>query len=162
MPPTVHVVPGSPECPDIYIKVHPNRCLSLLTQSSVKVNRLLIHPYRMTNELQHDKWRHELEHDAESVFWLLLYWSMVVQPEECAEERIDAGSWGNLNGNHKSRHLLIQAVSQPEIMADNLIHSFYEPLRPLINDLATVFVVDSHWLPASDPRKDPYYITEAF
>jgi hypothetical protein len=47
-------------------------------------------------------------------------------------------------------------------MSYNLTHSFYEPLRPLIEDLAAILVNDSHWLPASDPRKDPFYITEAF
>ena len=107
MPPALHVVPGNPECPDIYIKVHPNRLLSFLTQSSVKVSRLLIDPYEVTNKSQDDKWRHELEHDAESVFWLLLYWSIVVQPEECAEERIDAGSWKDLNNNYTSRSRLM-------------------------------------------------------
>jgi hypothetical protein len=41
-------------------------------------------------------------------------------------------------------------------------HSFYEPLRPLIKDLAGILVLDRHWLPASNPRSDPYYVTEAF
>jgi hypothetical protein len=27
---------------------------------------------------------------------------------------------------------------------------------------AAILVNDSHWLPASDPRKHPFYITEAF
>jgi hypothetical protein len=41
----------------------------------------------------HGEFRHELNHDAESVFWLLLYWAMVVQPEgSFSKERIDAGS----------------------------------------------------------------------
>ena len=47
-------------------------------------------------------------------------------------------------------------------MTENFTHSFYKPSRPLINNLAAIFAVDSHWLPASDPRKDPYHITEAF
>lgn len=47
-------------------------------------------------------------------------------------------------------------------MSYNLTHSFYQPLRPLIVDLAAILVNDSHWLPASDPRKDTFYITEAF
>jgi hypothetical protein len=41
-------------------------------------------------------------------------------------------------------------------------HSFYAPLEPLIRDLAGILAVDRHWLPASDPRNNVYYINEAF
>ena len=158
MPTPYYVVPHIHKCPDIYAKVHPNR---VLTPPS-SAEQLFIEPHKVMNESQDDKWRHELEHDAESVFWLLLYWAMVVQPEKCTEERTDAGSWIGLNNNHTSRSRLIEAASLHHLMAENLTHSFYKPLRPLINNLAAIFVIDSHWLPASDLRKDPYYITEAF
>jgi hypothetical protein len=85
---------------------------------------------------------------------------MVAQPENSHKEKIHAGSWDDLNGNHESRERLIRSL--PDSMSPNLVHSFYEPLRPLIQDLAAILVIDSHWLPASDPRKDRYYITEAF
>jgi hypothetical protein len=45
---------------------------------------------------------------------------------------------------------------------DNLTHSFYEPLLPLIEDLAAILLIDSYYIDASDPRSDPYYVTEAF
>ena len=80
------------------------------------------------NGSQDDKWRHEIEHDAESVFWLLLYWAMVVQPKDYIKEMIDAGSWAQLNGDHMSRNLLIVLISKPGTMAKYLIHSFYKPL----------------------------------
>ena len=156
--PILPTVPKIPNFPDLHAKVHPDRVKTF--PSSVK--KLIIDPDEVVNESQDDKWRHELEHDAESVFWLLLYWAMVVQPEEFAEERIDGGSWSDLNKNYTSRSRLIEAASLPRRMAENLTHSFYKPLRPLINDLAAIFVIDGHCLPASDPRKDPYYITEAF
>jgi hypothetical protein len=35
-------------------------------------------------------------------------------------------------------------------------------LQPLIKDLAAILVIDSHWLKAPDPRKDTFYVTEAF
>jgi hypothetical protein len=47
-------------------------------------------------------------------------------------------------------------------MSSGLTHSFYKPLQPLIRDLAAILVIDSRWLPASDLRKNTYYITEAF
>jgi hypothetical protein len=105
-------------------------------------------------------WRHELEHDAESVLWLLLYLAMVAQPKNCPEEKINVASWDDLNGDHESRQGLI--ISLTSSMRRNLTHSFYNPLRPLIKDLAAILLVDSHWLPSSDPRKDRFYIPEAF
>ena len=159
MPPTPYVIPKIPNCPDLYAKVHPDRVKKFSSSGKRFIfdpdEDLVINPKKLMSESQDDNWRHELKHDAESVFWLLLYWAMVVQPEKCAKERIDAGSWGYLNGDHKSRYCLIRTVSQPETMADNLTHSFYKPLRPLINDLAAILVIDGHWLPAEDLRKDP-------
>jgi hypothetical protein len=107
------------------------------------------------------KFRHELNHDVESVFWLLLYWAMVVQPENGPKQKIAATTWSGLNGNHKDRDALVRCTLIGEF-PDNCIHSYYKPLEPLIKDLAAILVIDSRWLPDEDDRKDPYYITEAF
>jgi hypothetical protein len=116
----------------------------------------IILPNQIDNTSQ-GEFRHELNHDAESVFWLLLYWAMVVQPEgSFSKEKIAVASWCNLIRDHKSRQNLIRGDLSP------ITHSFYEPLLPLIEDLAAILVNDSHWLPVSDPQKDPFYITEAF
>ena len=106
------------------------------------------------------EWRHELEHDAASVFWLLLYWAMVLQPEKCHKEKVHAVSWGALNGNYELREDLMRTLQQSK--SSYFTHSFYNPLLPLIKALATFLIIDSHWLPDSDSRKDPSYITEAF
>ena len=148
----IGVFPGTPNSPDIYAKAHPDRVKKF--SSSTKI--FIIDPDLIENT-SHGEFRHELNHDAESVFWLLLYWAMVVQPEgSFPKERIHAGSWSNLNGDHESRQHLIGGLHS------HITHSFYKPLQPLIRGLAAILVNDSHWLPASDPRKDPFYITEAF
>jgi hypothetical protein len=89
---------------------------------------------------------------------------MVVQPEGTSfKEKINAGPWSLLNGNHGSRQDLLSAIlREGEGDLCEVTHPFYEPLRPLIVDLAAILLNDSHWLPASDPRKDRFYITEAF
>lgn len=152
----IGVFPGTPNSPDIYAKAHPDRVKKF--SSSTKI--FIIDPDLIENT-SHGEFRHELNHDAESVFWLLLYWAMVVQPEgSFSKERIDAGAWGLLNGDHISRQGLIGSIQIG--MDSHITHSFYKPLRPLIRGLAAILINDSHWLPASDPRKDPFYITEAF
>ena len=88
---------------------------------------------------------------------------MVVQPENYPEENIDMTSWSALNGDYMKREFLITLIRNlPESDSQGLTHSFYNPLLPLIKDLAAILVIDSHWLAESDPRKDPCYITEAF
>ena len=79
---------------------------------------------RWTNNKSHSEFRHKLNHDVESIFWLLLYWAMVVQPEgPSSKEKIDALSWVQLNGDHKLRHQLLRGE-----ISSNVTHLFYEPL----------------------------------
>ena len=154
MPPIPAFLPGIPNSPDIYAKAHPDRVKKF---PSGQAERILVDPDDLDRS-QGYSWRHELNHDAESIFWLLLYWAMVAQPEgTSSKENIKTASWCQLNGDHRSRQVLLWVG-----MSSKATHLFYEPLRPLIKDLATILVNDSHWLPVSDPRKDPFYITEAF
>ena len=54
-----------------------------------------------------NSWRHKLKHDAESVFWLILYWAMVVQPKKCPREKISMASWSNLNRDYIEREAFV-------------------------------------------------------
>ena len=154
-------VPKVPKSPERYAHNHPDRIKDFPEESKIlidpdKLNQLM-------NQSQDDGWRHELDHDVESVFWLLLYWAMVAQPEggKGDEGYIPADDWASLLGNFKQRNHLVWRLSSGD-MPDNLTHSDYKPLRPLISSLATILVVDRHWLPESDVRKRPGYMCEAF
>ena len=159
MAPVYARVPKIPDYPDSYAKVHPDRVKGFPSRAQEE-KKLAIDPDDIDVNEQDDGWRHELEHDSESVFWLLLYWAMVVQPEDCPEETIHSPSWGNLLGDSGDRQTFTEMLSKRT--PTNLTHSFYEPLRPLIMDLADILVIDRRWLPASDPRNDLYYLNEAF
>jgi hypothetical protein len=153
-------VPAVPKSPPCYASVHPDRIERFPEEEETFIN-----PRKLTNQPQEDHgWRHELEHDAESVFWLLLYWAMVVQPETLpGEEFIDAPSWALLLNDSNHRHNLIKTLcSEDASLPDNLTHSRYKSLQPLISKLAAILVVDRHWLPASDVRNHPEYLNEAF
>ena len=151
---TITIVPKTPNSPGPYAKAHLDHVRKFLI-----TKRTFIDP-EAVDDKSHDGWRHELKHDAESVFWLILYWAMVVQPKKCPWENIDMASWSNLNGNYKKRETLIMNLSYSD--SEGLTHSFYNPLLPLIKDLAAIILIDSHWFPESDPRKDPCYITKVF
>jgi hypothetical protein len=115
---------------------------------------------------QDNGWTHELDHDMESVFWLLLYWAIVTQPEGHPGGDIDAPSWTGLLGNFNDRHTLIGRLSSenPLDPPERLTHLGYKPLVPLICSRAAILVVDRHWLLKSDSdgRKHPRYLCEAF
>ena len=153
----ITIVPKTPNSPGPYAKAHPDR-----VRKFPITKRKFIDP-EMVDDEPHDEWRHELEHNAESVFWLILYWAMVMQPENYPEENIDMTSWSTLNGDYTKREFLITLIQNlPESDSQGLTHSFYNPLLPLIKDLTAILVIDSHWLAELDPRKDPCYITKAF
>ena len=102
------------------------------------------------------RWRHELDHDAESVFWLLLYWAVGAQPEGFQEEPINRVIWSGLTGPATSRNHLVKSE------LNDATHSAYERLVPLLDNLAAILAVDRHWLEPPDPRNDPEYLNEAF
>ena len=160
LPAVFAAVPGIPDSPGPYGEVHPDRVKKFPGSNE----EIIINPKRVGDESQKSqlkRWRHELQHDAESVFWLLLYWAMVVQPEECHKETIDLADWTSLLGNFETRERYVDSLSL-YATSFNITHPFYYPLRPLIQDLAAILVIDSHWLEAPDPRKDTFYVTEAF
>jgi len=151
------VVPQVPKFPKRYADAHPER----INEFPDKIGRLLLDPLEIENQPQDDVWRHELDHDVESVFWLLLYCAMVMQPAEGPQEEISIQSWSYLLGDVEDRETLVYRFKTRK-QPDKLIHSVYKPLWTLIKDLATILLVDRHWLPISDVRKRPEYICEAF
>jgi hypothetical protein len=150
-------IPEVPESPKCYAKAHSDRIDTFRNEIELEIN-----PRKLKNQPQDEGWRHELDHDVESVFWLLLYWAMVAQPAKGhIGSHIDLVSWGSLLGDsdHRGR-FVVNLASTP--MPKNLTHPAYEPLWPLISELAGLLEVDRHWLPGSSARKHPEYICEAF
>ena len=152
-----YYVPEVPKSPKCYAKAHPQR-INEFPQEIAE----LVDPRKQKNQSQDDDgWRHELDHDVESVFWLLLYWAMVAQPEGRPGVYVGMDTWTSLLGDFKARERLVVGLSAGD-PPNNLTHSVYEPLWPLISSLAAILVVDRHWLPESNVRKCPEYICEAF
>ena len=155
-PDYVPEVPTSPQC---YAEAHPKRIKDIPKEMKILVDPF--DPRKQTNQSPDDRWRHELDHDVESVFWLLLYWAMVAQPEGAPGEYLHAPTWTSLLGDFTDRERLV-IVLRSGSMPKQLTHSVYGPLWPLIRSLADILLVDGHWIPESNVRKRPEYICEAF
>jgi hypothetical protein len=144
-------IPEVPRCVERYEACHPDR----IEKFPYKLREFS--PVSMDGtELQ---WRHELDHDTESVFWVLLYWLITAQPEGEEKEPISAYVWAMFAGSANSRiHMLKGGLSG----LDDVTHSVFKSLRPMLAELARIINIDRHWIESSDPRKDPGYTNEAF
>ncbi|KAG8812918.1 hypothetical protein FRC19_002805 [Serendipita sp. 401] len=103
------------------------------------------------------EFRHEQRYDAESVFWYLLWWSLLAQPAEgYPVELIPSSTWSNLTGPEDDRHEIF-VVSNKNFR----LHSAYSKLAELLNSMRQHLLVDSQF--TKDPiKKRPDYLTEVF
>ena len=155
---SLFLVPEVPKSPKCYTSAHPKR----INDFPEEADEVIVDPRKLKNQSQDDGWRHELDHDVESVFWLLLYWAMVMQPAEGPPgEYINSSIWTTLLGNIAVRKGLVSLL-RTNVQPLNMTHSVYKPLLPLVGNLAAILEVDRHWLPKSNVRKSPEYICEAF
>ncbi|KAG9019787.1 hypothetical protein FRB90_007930 [Tulasnella sp. 427] len=79
------------ESPTQYAEAHPDRAHRFKCNPDYD-NLPIPKPSENSERAAKFQWRHELDHDVESVFWLMLYWAICAQPKECrdgAEERED-------------------------------------------------------------------------
>jgi hypothetical protein len=161
LPEGAALVPSVPDSPNEYSLKHPTR----INKFSTSKRRILDSEIVSSHSQQ---WRQELEHDVESVFWLLLYWAVVVQPKRLPKRKILPAEiipsivWGGITGNALYRNNLVRSLAQGFLSQLGVTHSFFKPLLPLIESLATFLVVDRHWLEPSDERHEPEYLNEVF
>ena len=145
------ILSAVPSSPETYTSNHPDRIQKFPIEEDMLVRK-------PSADSTNRKWRHELDHDAESVFWVLLYWAVAAQPEKLEKEKVVAATWANLTGSVDYRTLFLQSLGRNK----ELTHSVYQPLVPLLSDLADVLIVDRHWLDDSETRNDPEYVPEVF
>jgi hypothetical protein len=107
---------------------------------------------------------HYLQYEAESLFWVLLFWCMTAQPHAQAQwednpgkgfgTTIPAAHWNNLVGPEDVRHTNFIA----EFASSNL-HPAYSPFYGLIVQIGRHLRVDPEL--SSEPlRKEPEYLHE--
>ncbi|KAJ8514842.1 hypothetical protein ONZ45_g7680 [Pleurotus djamor] len=101
-------------------------------------------------------WRHDLEHDTESVFWVLFYWLMTAQPSKASKEFINNYVWTAFTTSWLSRDALLLHIPP------NAFHSSYAPAVTLVEDMAEVIRHDRYWLPEQDPQNRPEVALDAF
>ena len=98
-------------------------------------------------------WRHELRHDAESAFWLLVWWVVNAAPADGCTSKIPMELWSTLIGTTTD--------ARPLIIASNCLDPAYAPLSELLEELGRELKHDLHW--ATDtPYTHPEFLHEVF
>jgi hypothetical protein len=109
-------------------------------------------------------WYHELRHDVESVFWILIVWALELRPDNGGNTtEIPHGLWTTLVSTERRKNI-VDIVANPE--NQGWLDPKYQPMESLIEELAQHLLVDLHWLSTDKghPKemKDPSYLREVF
>jgi hypothetical protein len=113
--------------------------------------------YRLPNDIPHEPFKHELQYDAESVFWLLLWWAISAYPVDVAadDKIIDDRVWDALTKKQDAdRDPRERFVDQPVV---NILHPSYKPLERLLEDMAWQLCGDHEKGEAQLKKQDPGY-----
>ena len=98
--------------------------------------------------------RHELHHDAESAFWLLVWWVVnAAAPTDDRTSEIPIGLW--------AAFVDTKADNRPWNIASDCLDPAYAPLSELLDQLGQALESDLHW--ATDtPYTHPEFLHEVF
>ncbi|PVF98015.1 hypothetical protein CPB86DRAFT_705832 [Serendipita vermifera] len=117
------------------------------------------HPNELLWEEQDDykllePFHHKLRYDAESVFWLLLWWCMLAKPsgDQNLEDFISICRWYSFTGITSSLCRVIRGT----------LHAEYKPLESLLQSMVNHLAGDYDILDDSDIRKHDEYLHEVF
>ncbi|KAF8174547.1 hypothetical protein BJ912DRAFT_44745 [Pholiota molesta] len=142
-----HGVPGFPaiyeSVPQItaqvraaYTAAHPDRLIRFSDSIPLEFSRV--------GTADQNKFRHQLYHDAESAYWLLLRWAILAYPvDDDTPTEIFSELWGALTG--------IKTDIRPYSIQPDSLNPGYRELHQLLADVGGVFASDMHWA-----TKEPY------
>jgi hypothetical protein len=99
------------------------------------------------------QWRHELRHDAESAFWLLLWWVVNAAPADGCTSEIPIGLWGPLVDTTDDKRSLK--------VTSNDLDPAYAPLSVLLQQLGQALEHDLYWA-TETPYTHPDFLHEVF
>jgi hypothetical protein len=128
LPEGAALVPSVPDSPNEYSLKHPTRINKFSTSERIIFDSEIVRS-------QSQQWSQELEHDVESVFWLLIYWAMLVQPQPLSkrdilpDENINSAAWSDLTGDALGRDALVSIWRKGKFERASPIHSS-NPWRP--------------------------------
>ncbi|KAG8786972.1 hypothetical protein FRC15_010292 [Serendipita sp. 397] len=135
-----------------YEKLYPDR-----VQDFPKQSRPELVEVPPNQKVDPTEFQHKQCYDAESVFWYLVWWSLLASPAYVSpNEPIPPVTWSSLTGAKDSRHF---NFILPDTTFD--LHSAYSEFASLLEEMRTHLIADLQF--SKDPIKHrPDYLTEVF
>ena len=97
------------------------------------------------------EWRHELRHDVESVFWMLLHWVVVFRPsQDTKPPTIPLAFWSIFTAEIYRPSLVARVREKEGNEEDRWVHPELDPVWELIEQMAAHLDGEIHWLPKGD------------
>ena len=148
--PWYQMVPELSQKAHVYGDVFPDR----LTRFQCSPGSPDDHIVRVGARPDLSSWRHELRHDAESVFWLLVWWAVnAAAPTAGSTSKIPIGMWASLVDTNID--------IRPLNIASDSLDPAYAPLSELLNQLGQALKFDLHWATGT-PYTHPEFLHEVF
>ena len=119
----------------------------------VRFNPSSRHTVRIKGPIDLSAFRHELRHDAESAFWLLLYWVLNAAAVQGPTTPVPAELWVSFTGT--------QMDIRPLGIPAHALDPSYAPLSELLRQLGQALKSDLHWA-TQEPYTYPDFLHEVF
>jgi hypothetical protein len=154
-----------PQPPEPYANRFPERCQQFLDCQATRSTDILrrTDPHCSPGSFTLPTFRHELYHDAESIFWVMFYWVLLVKPaasatDSMADSRVPFLTWAEMQTSEGKDCIIGRAH---RFLAKNL-HPSYSGLAPLIASLLKYLKVDPFWFDPRSSRSHPEFVHECF
>ncbi|KAJ8469093.1 hypothetical protein ONZ45_g17007 [Pleurotus djamor] len=107
-------------------------------------------------------WDRTLYHEAESIFWILVYWALHVQPDGRNDHPLTNSQWEQLHGDWEVRDGLVASYAKSPNAVRRQLHPTFAPLGDLIHRLACLLKEDYYWVDQGSVRAHAEYVHESF
>ncbi|KAJ2922441.1 hypothetical protein H1R20_g14655, partial [Candolleomyces eurysporus] len=163
-----------PECPERYAHQHPDRSQKFAV---VPDKKLTVSPSSAKDRTH--PWRHQLHHDAESIFWVVVYWAILAKPAKSDMAMTPAQqnktttqlpappgpAWTPVfpPSERSDEEFIPPSIwsaltenweSRDELLSTfrrRALHPSYQSLHPLIRELASYLTTDPYWFGKYNP-----------
>jgi hypothetical protein len=137
-----------------YKALYPDRVTDFLPSEQPEESIIGVRVQNLPSE----EFKHLLRYDAESVFWIILFWSILAQPATSkTKSQISSQAWQNLTGLQDIRYYVYVNTSLPIPL-----HPEFSPMSKLLENMREHLKCDLKFAKDEVRREHPEYLHEVF
>jgi len=137
-----------------YKALYPDRVTDFLPSEQPEESIIKVRVQNLPSE----EFKHLLRYDAESVFWIILFWSILAQPATSkTKSQISSQAWQNFTGLQDMRYYVYVNTSLPIPL-----HPEFSPMSKLLENMREHLKCDLKFAKDEVRREHPEYLHEVF